>query len=314
VPTCGRSESPPGTVVLSGSWERAGRTPAAAAIFGLLFVGVVYFHGQSLLAFLGVAVSRAFHAPAGHTGDMLRDLEQLARITREPIQISLLVSQILLMLLPTWLLVRRWHTPDVRAYIRLRKVSPEEMLLAVVAAMLFLPFNAWLSETLARELGIPDRLIAINEILFTPSGVTELAWLIIVVAATPAVCEEVFFRGYVQRTLERVIGWKSLLVVGALFGLYHMQPLGLLSLSGLGFLFGFLFYRSRSLLPSIAAHFTNNIFVVLLLFAGGTTAATGTTGWETALAGLVLEVPVALLYVRITRVPSRESVAPVPPA
>jgi membrane protease YdiL (CAAX protease family) len=188
------------------------------------------------------------------------------------------------------------------------------MLLAVVAAMLFLPFNAWLSETLARELGIPDRLIAINEILFTPSGVTELAWLIIVVAATPAVCEEVFFRGYVQRTLERVIGWKSLLVVGALFGLYHMQPLGLLSLSGLGFLFGFLFYRSRSLLPSIAAHFTNNIFVVLLLFAGGTTAATGTTGWETALAGLVLEVPVALLYVRITRVPSRESVAPVPPA
>jgi hypothetical protein len=56
------------------------------------------------------------------------------------------------------------------------------------------------------------------------------------------------------------------IIVGVLFGLYHMQPLGLFSLSGLGLIFGFLFFASRSILPGMAAHFTNNFLVVLSLF------------------------------------------------
>jgi membrane protease YdiL (CAAX protease family) len=301
VSTSNPSDKVPGTVVLTGSWERGGRSPAAAAVFGLLIVGVVYLHGQSLLALAGMLVAGGFGGAATRTGDLLRDLEQSARLTRTPVQVALVLSQVFLMLGPTLWLVRRWHSRNVGAYVRLRGASAEEMMLAVIAAMLFLPANAWLSELFVRELGIPDKLIEINEILFTPSGVPELVWLIVVVGVTPAVCEEVLFRGYAQRTLERVIGWKSILVVGTLFGLYHMQPLGLLSLSGLGFLFGFLFYRSKSLLPSIAAHFTNNTFVVILLFVGGSPTASGTTGWETALAALVLEIPVLLLYLKITR-------------
>ncbi|MFQ5632961.1 MAG: type II CAAX prenyl endopeptidase Rce1 family protein, partial [bacterium] len=34
----------------------------------------------------------------------------------------------------------------------------------------------------------------------------------------------------------------------------------------LGLLFGYFYYRSRSLLPSMAAHFANNFIVVLILY------------------------------------------------
>ena len=90
--------------------------------------------------------------------------------------------------------------------------------------------------------------------------------VVVVVCVTPAICEETLFRGYVQRTLERRIGARSLFVAGILFGLYHMRPLDLISLSLFGIMVGFFAYRSKSLLPGIAAHFTNNLIVVLSLY------------------------------------------------
>ncbi|MBI3766350.1 MAG: CPBP family intramembrane metalloprotease, partial [Ignavibacteriales bacterium] len=94
----------------------------------------------------------------------------------------------------------------------------------------------------------------------------EFFWLVLVIAITPAICEETFFRGYVQRTMERTVKWKSVLIVGVVFGLFHLQPLGLISLSILGMVFGYFAYRSKSLLPSMAAHFTNNFVVILFSF------------------------------------------------
>jgi membrane protease YdiL (CAAX protease family) len=44
-----------------------------------------------------------------------------------------------------------------------------------------------------------------------------------------------------------------------------MQPLSLVSLSILGILFSFFYYRSKSIYPSSAAHFTNNFIALFLL-------------------------------------------------
>jgi membrane protease YdiL (CAAX protease family) len=60
--------------------------------------------------------------------------------------------------------------------------------------------------------------------------------------------------------------FKSVLLVGFIFGLFHMQPLGLFTLSILGMLFGYFYYKSKSLLPAMAAHFTNNFLAVLILY------------------------------------------------
>ena len=117
---------------------------------------------------------------------------------------------------------------------------------------------------LVHKIGIPEKILAANNSFVTTYTPAEFAWVLMVIAVTPALCEEFFFRGHFQRTLERTFGWKSVLIAGFIFGLFHFQPLGLMSLSILGLFWGYVYYRSQSILTSMAAHFTNNALVLFL--------------------------------------------------
>ena len=249
---------------LDGSWEKAGRSPVVAAIIGVLIIGAIYFNGQSLITTIAMLASGAFGAIAADKGGFVENLTTIARLKKNPILISVFITQYALMLLPTIYLVRKWHSTHVRKYIRLRRCSFREIGLAILATVSFFPLNIAISGMFIRALHVPDFLLKINNILFTAQTGKEFLWLTIVIAVTPALCEEILFRGYFQRSCERVIGWKSVILAGGLFGLYHMQPLGLLSLSTMGLLFGYLYFRSGSLLTSMAAHFTNNFLVLLV--------------------------------------------------
>jgi membrane protease YdiL (CAAX protease family) len=250
----------------TGTWETSGRSLTAAVLAGLLGIGVIYSYGQSLLAFLLLLTQGKNSAGYNEGENFLKLLAQNAELTKNPIRVSLFCSQILLMLLPTLWIVKRWHTDKVTHYVRLDRVPFRLSILAMLITALFLPANLYISSFIAGGMNIPKELIEINQKLFTASNTTELLLLFIIVGVTPAFCEEILFRGYAQRTLERIYDWKSILIVGLIFGLFHLQPLSLFTLSGLGILFGYFYYTSRSLIPSIAAHFTNNALIVLLLY------------------------------------------------
>lgn len=252
--------------VYDGSWENKERSLPAAALLGLLGIGVLYFNAQSILAFIGVLIAASVSPGAEIGGNFAERLVVIIRLYAEPIRLALLISQYLFMLYPTWWLVKKWHTRQVREYIRLKRCPAGEILLAVIATLAVIPFSEYLTAQLIRQLEIPEVLFKINAELFTAYSFPEFLWLILVVAVTPGICEEIFFRGYAQRTFERTLKGKSVWIVGIIFGLYHMQPLGLLSLSLLGILFGYFYYRSRSLLPGMAAHFSNNFLVLWILY------------------------------------------------
>ena len=84
--------------------------------------------------------------------------------------------------------------------------------------------------------------------------------------------EEVIFRGMLQGSLVRLcshVGWPPLLgvAVGAgLFGLYHLPAgwafVGLAAVTGL--IYGYAFFKTRSLEAAIAVHFLVNLVHVLL--------------------------------------------------
>jgi hypothetical protein len=75
----------------------------------------------------------------------------------------------------------------------------------------------------------------------------------------PAIFEEVMFRGYIQRALEKSWGiWAAIIVSAFMFGAYHLQPANLLPLSFLGFIFAYVTYISNSLIPAMILHFINN--------------------------------------------------------
>jgi membrane protease YdiL (CAAX protease family) len=252
--------------VLDGSWEHGGRSTNAAALMGLLGIGIVYFYGQSFLVFIGMSVSGILTPAGEEPGGFLERMMHDAENSKTPIRLATVVTQYALMLAPAWWVVRRWHSSDAATYMRATSTSSLHVLLGVASAVFFFPTNVYLSGLFVRALNIPDSLTEINQAIVTSSTLGEFVWVTFAIAVTPAICEETLFRGFAQRTFERAMGWKSILLVGCVFGLFHMQPLGLLSLSGLGFLFGYLYFVSKSLLPSMAAHFTNNFLVTVLLF------------------------------------------------
>ncbi len=106
--------------------------------------------------------------------------------------------------------------------------------------------------------------------LITPHNFYDKILIVIVIALVPAICEEVLFRGLVQRSFEMKMKpvWAAL-ITGLFFGLFHVNPYALIPLVVLGFYFGFAVYKSNSILVSMVLHFTNNFISVILFFIIG---------------------------------------------
>jgi uncharacterized protein len=97
---------------------------------------------------------------------------------------------------------------------------------------------------------------------------TDYLLSIFMVALLPAVFEEVLFRGALQNLLSR---WfknpvAAIIVTAIIFSAIHGSYLGFLSRFVLGFVLGWIFYRTSSLWLSIVAHFFNNALAVTALY------------------------------------------------
>jgi membrane protease YdiL (CAAX protease family) len=284
------------------AWEQKGRSINSAAFFALLTIGVMYFYGQAVCIWIVVIVQKMFYSQAG-------DPEQISQLPHRLIpslRLMIFFSQYLIMFLPSWFLLRRWHSTNVPKYIRLKSTSPALVLLSVLGTISLIPVSIAFSSMLVHKIGIPEKILTANNSFITTYTPVEFAWVLVVVAVTPALCEEFFFRGHFQRTLERTFGWKSVLIAGVIFGLFHFQPLGLMSLSILGLFFGYVYYRSQSILTSMAAHFTNN---AIILFFDYRPSLKSQTYWDISqnisselLAGsFITAIFIVALFHRLTR-------------
>jgi len=247
---------------LDGRWERNGRSPAVAAVVALIGIGILYTYAQGIMTAIGMVVMSQ-ELSGGESTTFIASLTRMTEATKQPLRLALFITQYAAMLLPTIWLVRHWHSSDVRGYLKAVRAPWMDVLLAVIITLLTLPSLRFINAFLIQNIRLPEFILRINSELFAAYTVEEFVWLVVVVCITPAICEEVFFRGYVQRTLSRRIGVRSIAIVGVLFALFHQQPLGLPGLIALGILFGFFYHRSASLLPGAAAHFTNNLTAVV---------------------------------------------------
>ena len=90
--------------------------------------------------------------------------------------------------------------------------------------------------------------------------------LALIVGVTPAVCEEILFRGYVQTRLKR--SWGPMMAIffsSLLFAIGHMDPIHALGVFPLGVFLGFVCWRSGSIYPAILGHFVNNVVSVVMV-------------------------------------------------
>lgn len=109
-----------------------------------------------------------------------------------------------------------------------------------------------------------DNLKMMSEV-FRAHG--QSGWLIplsLMIGATPAICEELLFRGYIQTRLTRTVGPAlGIFLSSLLFAAFHMDWVHIVAVFPLGLFLGYVTWRSGSLYPAILGHFINNVTSVI---------------------------------------------------
>lgn len=106
----------------------------------------------------------------------------------------------------------------------------------------------------------------LKQLLGQKDGVS-LGLNLFVMALLPAVCEEVFFRGFIQRSLaKKYAPWVAILITAVIFSFAHFQFYGFFARIFLGAILGHLLYTTGSILPGIFAHFGFNTFMILATY------------------------------------------------
>lgn len=90
----------------------------------------------------------------------------------------------------------------------------------------------------------------------------------LIVAVSPAICEEALCRGLIQHTFRDV---KSKVIVvaamGVIFGLFHMDPVRILGTGILGAAIAYVMLETKNLLLPMLMHFANNSLSAVSMFS-----------------------------------------------
>ncbi len=101
--------------------------------------------------------------------------------------------------------------------------------------------------------------------LFEADTFSELMLAILLAAVTPAICEEHFFRGAIQSSLDkRIPPVAAVLVVATIFGAFHLEPVGFSALLLIGLMVGVFTTRTGCILYACVVHLANNTMSVLV--------------------------------------------------
>lgn len=248
-------------ILLDGWLERRGVSPLPMAVVGLVLAFILFQIVISPTVTLLLLLSQGV-SPAEMLDAMAVIIEEHAR--------SLLtantIGQILGLALPAYLLARL-HSSRPLALLRVRPVDIGFVVIAVIGLVALIPAIQWLG-SVNETLPLPEfirrfeqsQMELIEQVLRVDTG---FAFNLVVLAITPAICEELLFRGYVQRQAERGAGVVAgILISGIVFGLYHLRLTQAIPLSVLGVYLAWLTWRTGSLWPAVAVHFTNNAIAV----------------------------------------------------
>ncbi len=238
-----------------------GMNPLTAAFLALAVVFILYQFGGAIITLLifGLDFEKA-------------DVNSVRLLT--------MGGQILFILLPA-LLMAKFVYPDVTSALRVKFPSLKEVLVFIGGLVLLTPLLQsflYIQNFIFNKLA--DNISIVHEIrnlidqvdkmvqstygnLLHSNSIFEASFIVFVVAVIPALCEETFFRGFVQKSFEhRFKPFWSILLTALFFGIYHFNPYGLFALIALGVYFGFAAYISDSIFIPMILHFLNNFMAV----------------------------------------------------
>jgi len=133
-----------------------------------------------------------------------------------------------------------------------------------LAASILIGLSAWAAASASlRLLPPPESFVkAMQKVMLIDDPSMPLWALWILLAVTPAICEELFFRGFILNALRPLGMWPAIGASALVFGLAHASVYRLLPTMILGIVIGYVAWRSRSILGGIVIHGLNNAIAI----------------------------------------------------
>lgn len=149
--------------------------------------------------------------------------------------------------------------------------KPNMFILSGIIALVAMPAVFWFGQ-LNQMLPIPESLRQMEIEAGKTMGALQqvkssldIFVNLLIIAVVPAICEEIYFRGALQRVLINVTRspWAGIIISAMLFSALHFQFLGFIPRTYLGIVLGALCWYSGSLWTAVIAHFVINAVQVV---------------------------------------------------
>ncbi len=99
-------------------------------------------------------------------------------------------------------------------------------------------------------------------------GLMKEPWGYVAVGILAPLAEEIVFRGAILRTLLDMMSkknhWVAIMISAAIFGVAHGNAAQFVNALLMGLLLGWMYYRTKSLVPGILMHWVNNTMAYIL--------------------------------------------------
>ena len=196
------------------------------------------------------------------------------------VKLMQLIQSIGLFIIPPFVMAFLW-SENAFVFLRLNSGLRRSTVLYVLVFMLvaipFINLLSWLNQQIVLPASLSEiekmmqsseaQIAILTEKMLNVSTLGALLFNMFLVAVVPALGEELFFRGTIQRLLS---DWKGALfaiwITAFVFSAIHMQFYGFLPRMLLGAFLGYLLLWSGSLWLPIIAHFVNNSVAVVFYY------------------------------------------------
>lgn len=170
------------------------------------------------------------------------------------------------------LLFMRLERLDIARTLRWRKPTLKSLNLALGS----IP-GLWISGVLINVLALVllGYTTPVTPAQFPATWLEALALAFTTVVVAP-VCEEIMFRGYIQRAFERPGIVTGILAGGAIFAIYHLRFQGLFALIPVALALGYATWRTQSIFVGMAMHAAYNAIATILLLGSSFLSMTAT--------------------------------------
>jgi membrane protease YdiL (CAAX protease family) len=171
----------------------------------------------------------------------------------------------LLIIVPSIYVVNRYKYSIKEAF-RFNNVSILIILLSVFMGFVVAVIGDQLDRIMQNWFPMPDVFAEAMENIFLTSNIIDYWFILLIATFGAGICEEMLFRGFLQRIFEKKFQIApALLIPAVLFGLIHILPWLFFQIVLMGLILGLLAWRTNSIYPPIIVHTLNNLIGTLYI-------------------------------------------------